>query len=172
MFFAKLVTGKDPFDTGDDELLSAFAEDHPALQFLMSLPEPWPCVTTNEPEYITEVDGGDFGVTESPLHILGYRVGTTSDLSASKRRQILIECFELKELTFSLDTDDSYIVKWGRGGGAQRLYRMANHIKWLADRMGRDPRKPQARLDWISDLKWLKEKYYNSYKSRFTWPSD
>ena len=90
MFFAKLVTGKDPFDTGDDELLSAFAEDHPALQFLMSLPEPWPCVTTNEPEYITEVDGGDFGVTESPLHILGYRVGTTSDLSASKRRQILI----------------------------------------------------------------------------------
>jgi len=173
MFFAKLVTGKDPFDTENEELLSAFAEDHPALQFLMSLPEPWPSVTVDEPEYITEVDGGDFGVTESPLHILGYRVGATSELSASKRRQILIECFESKELTFSMDTDYSYKISWGKGGGAQRLYRIATHIRWLANgRVGRDPRKPQARLDWISDLNWLKEKYYNAYKTRFTWPID
>ena len=41
-----------------------------------------------------EVDGEDFGVSESPLHILGYRVEATSDLSASASRRILSECFE------------------------------------------------------------------------------
>lgn len=171
MFFAKLVTGKDPFDAGDDELLDAFSADHPALQFLISLPEPWPTVTSHEPEDIVEIDGEDFGVSESPLHILGYRVGATSDLSVTKRRNILTECFESRELTFSEDSDDAYIAKWGRGGGAQRLYRMAAHIKLLADgRVGKDPRKPQARLDWVNDLKWLKEKYFANYKTRFSWP--
>lgn len=171
MFFAKLATGKDPFDTGDDELLEAFAEDHPALQFLMALPEPWPAVTSKEPDKIVEVDDEDFGVSESPLRILGYRVGATSKLSISERRKILSECFGSKDLIFSHDSDEAYIAKWGRGGGAQRLYRMAVHIKSLADgRVGKDYRKPQARIDWINDLKWLKEKYFNNYKSRFSWP--
>ena len=173
MFFAKLVTGRDPFDAEDSSLLEAFAEDHPALQFLMSLPEPWPIVTSEDSEDIVEVDGEDFGVSESPLHILGYRVGVTSDLSAAERRKILANCFESRELEFSDDSDDAYVSKWGRGGGAQRLYRMAAHIKSLADgRVGKDYRKPQARIDWINDLKWLKEKYFNSYKSRFTWPGN
>jgi hypothetical protein len=171
MFFAKLVTGKDPFDSNDNELLEEFAADHPALQFLMSLPEPWPTVTDGDPEYIIEIDGEDFGVSESPLHILGYRVGTTSDLSVAKRREILTKCFESRKLTFSEDSNDAYISKWGRGGGAQRLYRMAVHIKSLADgRVGKDYRKPQARLDWVSDLKWLKEHYFVNYKARFEWP--
>jgi hypothetical protein len=173
MFFAKLVTGRDPFDAEDSSLLEAFAEDHPALQFLMSLPEPWPVVTSEDSEDIVEVDGEDFGVSESPLHILGYRVGVTSDLSAAERRKILANCFESRELEFSDDSDDEYVSKWGRGGGAQRLYRMAAHIKSLADgRVGKDYRKPQARIDWINDLKWLKDKYFNSYKSRFTWPGN
>ena len=54
--------------------------------------------------------------------------------------------------------------------GAQRLYRMGVHIQSLADgSAGKDYRKPQARIDWINNLIWLKEKYFNSYKSRFTW---
>lgn len=171
MFFAKLVTGRDPFDAEDESLLDAFAEDHPALQFLMSLPSPWPTVSDEESREIQEVDVGDFGVSESPLHILGYKVGTTSDLSISERRKILTQCFETRELEFSADSNDAYIAKWGRGGGAQRLYRMAVHIKNLADgRVGKDHRKPQARIDWIRDLNWLKEKYYPKYKARFSWP--
>lgn len=170
MFFAKLIMGKDPFDAGDDELLSAFAADHPALQFLMSLPEPWPSVTSDEPEYIVEVHSEDFGVSESPLHILGYRVGATSDLSATRRRKILTECFESR-LTFSKDSKEAYIAKWGRESGAQRLYRMAAHIKSLADGLvGKDYRKPQSRADWISDLNWLKKKYFANYRIRFSWP--
>lgn len=171
MFFAKLVTGRDPFDAEDESLLEAFAEDHPALQFLMSLPSPWPTVSDEESREIQEVDVGDFGVSESPLHILGYKVGATSDLSISQRRKILTQCFETRELEFSADSDEAYIAKWGRGGGAQRLYRMAVHIKNLADgRVGKDYRKPQARIDWIRDLDWLKEKYYPNYKARFSWP--
>lgn len=171
MFFVKLVTGRDPFDAEDESLLEAFAEDHPALQFLMSLPSPWPSVFAKESEEIQEVDVGDFGVSESPLHILGYKVGATSDLSITERRKILVKCFETRELGFSPDSDEAYVAKWGRGGGAQRLYRMAVHIKNLADgRVGKDHRKPQARIDWIRDLNWLKEKYYSSYKSRFSWP--
>jgi len=173
MFFAKLVTGRDPLDAEDSSLLEAFAEDHPALQFLMSLPEPWPTVISEDSEDIVEVDGEDFGVSESPLHILGYRVGATSDLSVAERRKILSTCFESRELEFSDDSDDAYISKWGRGCGAQRLYRMAAHIKSLADgRVGKDYRKPQARIDWVNDLKWLKDKYFNSYSNRFTWPGN
>ena len=173
MFFAKLVTGRDPFDEEDSSLLEAFAEDHPALQFLISLPEPWPFVTSEYSEEIVEVDREDFGVTESPLHILGYRVGVTSDLTAAERRKILAICFESKELEFSDDSKDAYISKWGRGGGAQRLYRMGSHIKSLADgRIGRDKRRQQARIDWVNDLKWLKEKYFNSFKNRFNWPGN
>jgi hypothetical protein len=33
MFFSKLVTGRDPFDADDSDLLDAFAKDHQALQF-------------------------------------------------------------------------------------------------------------------------------------------
>jgi len=171
MFFSKLLTGRDPFDTGDDELLAAFAKDHPALQFLISLPEPWPTYTRNESENISYVDIKDFGVMESPLHILGYRVGHTSDLSVVSRRMILTNCFLSRVLTFSEDSNKAYINKWGKGGGAQRLYRIAVHIRSLADgRNGKDPRKPQAREDWVSDLKWLKNEYYANYKNRFSWP--
>ncbi len=82
-----------------------------------------------------------------------------------------MECFASRNLVFSEDSDDAYIAKWGRGGGPQRLYRMAAHIKSLADgRVGKDYRKPQARLDWVSDLKWLKEKYFSNYKTKFSWP--
>ena len=171
MFFAMLVTGRDPFDAEDEELLEAFAEDHPALQFLKSLPQPWPSVTSEESEEIMEVDGGEFGVTESPLHLMGYKVGESSGLTTLERRRILSKCFKATDLDFSDDSDDAYKRKWGRGDGPQRLYRMAAHIKSLADgRVGKDPRKPQARRHWVSDLKWLKDKYYESTKNRFSWP--
>ena len=169
MFFAKLVTGKDPFDSQDESLLQAFAEDHPALQFLMTLTDSWPEVTSLENEEIREVGESDFGVSESPLRILGYKVGSTSSLSLAERRKIISQCFEAKQLDFSSDSNDDYIANWGRASGAQRLYRIAIHLKSQAD--GRSGiRSPQARQDWINDLKWLKVKYYSDFNSKFTWP--
>jgi hypothetical protein len=171
MFCGMLATGRDPFDEDDSTLLEAFAEDHPALQFLMSLPEPWPEVRSEDSGEVVEIGNADFGVSESPLHLLGYRVGSTSPLTASQRRNVLTECFESPQLAFSSDSDKEYKAKWGRPRSAQRLYRMAVHIKSLADgRVGKDPRKPQSRADWKSDLNWLREKYYSIYKTRFAWP--
>jgi predicted nucleic acid-binding Zn-ribbon protein len=169
MFFAKLATGRDPFESDNPNLLDAFAEDHPALQWLMSLPEPWPIVTVNDEADILEVDAYDLGVSESPLRILGYKVGSTSDLTLNERRKLLVECFESNSLVFSHDSDEEYISKWGRGGGAQRLYRMATHLKLQAEGWT-GKRSEQARMDWIRDLEWLKNKYFPTFQSRFTWP--
>jgi hypothetical protein len=172
MFIAMLITGKDPFDSNDDELLEAFCEDHPALSFLRSLKDSWPNVTSFDDDDVIEIDVDDFGVSESPLHLLGYRVGVTSDLSKSDRRKILVECLESKNLDFSDDSSHDYIRSWGRSASAKRLYRMAFHIKSLIDgRNGRDPRKPQARSDWIEDLNWLNSQYYSTYRSKFSWPN-
>jgi len=47
---------------------------------------------------------------------------------------------------------------------------MAAHIKWLADGLGKDPRRPQARIDWVEDLEWLKQTFHRQMKRRFQWP--
>lgn len=170
MYLAKLMTGRDPFDSNDADLLLAFAKGHPALEFLLSLPEPWPKVNEKDGDSIDVVDGDDYGVAETPLHLLGYHVGATSQLSVHERRELLTECFKTHALDFTQESSENYRRKWGRGSSAQRLYRIAIHIKWLADGQGRDPRKPQARLDWISDLEWLRKSFHGSMKGRFEWP--
>lgn len=171
MFIAKLITGRDPFDAGDRALLESFAAGHPALEFLMDRPLPWPTVCEGEGLTVILVDGEEYGVSESPLHKLGYRVGATSQYTDAARRELLTECFQANKLEFSDDSNPEYCRKWGRGQSAQRLYRMAVHIKFLADGwVGKDPRKPQARIDWVNDLEWLKKNYYASMKQKFSWP--
>ena len=168
MFVAKLMTGHDPFDSEDRELLLAFAEGHPALEYLLELDVPWPEVCDGEGD-ITPLTPEDW-VERSPLHLLGYHVGTTSQLTERQRRELLKKCFEAKKLEFTDESSEEYQRRWGRGGSAQRLYRMAVHIKWLADGQGKDFRKPKARLDWINDLEWLRKNFYHSMKRRFEWP--
>jgi hypothetical protein len=170
MFLAKLITGRDPFDSNDVDLLLAFAKGHPALEYLLSLQEPWPIVSEGDGGSIDEVDGDDYGVAETPLHLLGYHVGATSQLTVSERRDLLTQCFKTHSIEFTKDSSEDYRRKWGRGGSAQRLYRMAVHIKWLVDGQGKDPRKPQARMDWINDLEWLRKTFHDSIKRRFEWP--
>jgi hypothetical protein len=172
MFFAKLTTGRDPFDANDPELLEAFAEDHAALQFLMALPDAWPEISLPADNHVKVVDPGSYGgVTQSPLNILEYHVGVTSKLSSVGRRNILAACLEMKRLPFSDDSSSAYIEQWGRSNSAQRLYRIALHLKILAERQSNEPRMAQAVDDWKKDSKWLKDKYFSKYKSTFTWPS-
>lgn len=171
MWMALLTTGRDPFDAEDQTLLEEFAKGHPALEFLQGLDVPWPEVSQNLDHSVTEIDASDFGVSESPLHILGYKVGVTSELTVVQRRKILKDCIDHKDLTFSYDSTDEYITKWGRPMSPQRLYRIAVHIKSMADgRVGKDPRKPQARIDWIEDLSWLKMNFAKLHAKRFVWP--
>lgn len=171
MFLVKLATGRDPFDANDPDLLEAFAEDHPALQFLMSLPDPWPEITDTTSAEVSIVEPGNYGgVKQSPLNLLDYHAGVKANQSASTRRSILVKCFEAQKLPFSSDSSKEYIAQWGRGCSAQRLYRIALHLKILADGQGKDSRKQQARLDWVNDSKWLKDKFFAKYKRSFKWP--
>jgi hypothetical protein len=171
MFVIKLMTGLDPFDAmrGDQELIDAFANGHPALEFLRSLPLPWPDVSEGgepppPPPPQEELAG------ESPLHIMGYKVGTTSPLTVTERRRILVQCFEAKQLEFTDVADDAYKQRWGRPCSAMRLHRIAWHLKYLAETMGKDPRKLQAGEHWAQDLNWLKQNYYQKFRGKFSWP--
>lgn len=172
MFLAKLATGRDPFDSHNADLLESFAEDHPALQFLMALPDPWPYVTEISSAEVTLVPPGSYGgVSQSPLNILDYHAGVTANQTAAIRRKILVQCLASRHLPFSDDSSADYIAQWGRSNSAQRLYRIALHLKILAEGQGKDPRKYQARIDWINDSKWLKENYFYMYKHAFAWPA-
>lgn len=170
MFVIKLMTGLDPFDAEeiDQELFDAFADGHPALEFLRSLPLPWPDVSYRDVEDIKPPPAELAG--ESPLHIMGYKVGTTSPLTVTERRRILVQCFEAKQLEFTDVSDDAYKQRWGRPYSAMRLHRMAWHLKYLADTMGKDPRRLQAGEHWAQDLNWLKQNYYQKFRGKFSWP--
>lgn len=170
MFLSKLITGRDPFDDDDEELLYAFAHDHPALKFLIGLLHPWPEICIDVGDSVLKIDDDDLGVKASPLSLMGYHVGATSALSAKERRQILDDFFNRKILEFSLDSGEDYRKRWGRASSAQRLYRMAIHIKWLVDTQGKDTRKEIARDEWVDDLAWLRRKYYSKVRHRFSWP--
>jgi hypothetical protein len=170
MFVAKLVTSRDPFESGDEELLEAFARGHPALEFLMSLDQRWPFVSDDVGESSIEGDWSDFGVAESPLHGIGYHVGVTSKLSVYERRMCLRRCYHQAKLPFAQGSSLGYQKQWGEGGSSKRLLRMAQHLKQLADSQGRDERKAQARDDWISDLEWLRKEFYDKTKHKFKWP--
>jgi len=168
MLVAALLTGIDPLDSQDDELLYAFKAGHPAREFLAGEAFRWPAVTVPDTSTVASLSAGDLGVPESPLHLLGYKVGATSPLEARDRRDLLRLAFE-DELPFV--ESKSYMSRWGTRRSHQRLWRIATHIAHLINGpVGRDFRKPQARRDWISDLHWLKTVFYKPRRFRFTWP--
>jgi len=174
MFVAKLVTNRDPFDTGDQELFEAFAKGHSGLEFLLGFlndywDQPWPYPAEDNDQGSWDGNWSDFGVSESPLHLAGYQVGATSKLSVYDRRQILRSCY-LNELKFARDSTADYQKQWGKSGTPKRLFRIAQHLKQLADGQGRDHRKSEAQKDWINDLEWLRKEIYIKSGSKFKWP--
>ena len=111
-------------------------------------------------------------IFETPMSLMGYRVGITSPHSEEERRAILNEIFGSINLPFDDDASPTYRSTWGPPKSAQRLYRMAIHIKFLVDsRAGNDYRRPATREDWINDLAWLKKTYFDSNAHAFKWPA-
>lgn len=169
MLLAALITGRDPLDCEDAEVLDSFKRGHPALEFLAESELEWPSFSASDTSEIDKVGGESLGVTESPLHALGYKVGETSWLSQKERQEILREAFEMQHLPWV--ESDEYMAKWGTARSHQRLWRIAFHLAVLLNGpVGRDWRKPQTRRDWLEDLEWLHEKFYTSRRFRFTWP--
>jgi len=171
MWFAKLSTGRDPFDSGDHDLLMAFAKGHPALEYLIDRDDPWPEVSSGELVMGDGVftEGIEFGVN-SPLRNFGYQVGVSSGLSVAQRKALLIKFLEAKDLTFDGDASAEYRSHWGRPRSVQRLFRVASHIRWLIGWQGKSPYREQANEDWRGDLLWLKKTYYKPNLHKFRWP--
>ena len=172
MWVAKLITGRDPFDSEDDELLMAFAKGHAALEYLMSLECAWPDVTSKDQiggngEVIEPTDLS----SQSPLNIFGYQVGASSGYSVQQRQDILARFLNARNIAFDEKSNDDYKLSWGKPRSIQRLYRMAVHIKWLIEWQGRDPRRTHAYEDWREDLAWLKKTYYRPRSMKFKWPN-
>ena len=171
MWFAAMATGRDPFDADDPDLLQAFANGHEALEFLIGQEMPWPNVSDHPPGDVTDVEAGELGVVASPMHLMDYRVGKTSPHSEVERHAILDEIFCTRNLEFGDDCTPTYRANWGTPKSAQRLYRMASHIKFIVEGPnGSDYRKPVAREDWINDLAWLKKTYFRKTVHAFKWP--
>ncbi len=172
MWFAKLVTGRDPFDSGDHDLLMAFAKGHDALEYLIARDNPWPEVTSQDLLLGDGVfiEGTEFGAT-SPLHNFGYQVGASSGLTQRERRAILADFLEARSLTFDAQSSEDYRSHWGRPRSVQRLFRVALHIKWLIGWQGKSPFRAQANQEWTEDLKWLKDTYYKPTLHKFKWPT-
>lgn len=169
MLLAALITGRDPLDCEDAEVLDSFKRGHSALEFLAESELEWPSFSESDTSEIDEIGGESLGVTESPLHALGYKVGESSWLSQKERQEMLLEAFEMQHLPWV--ESDEYMAKWGTARSHQRLWRIAFHLTMLLNGpVGRDWRKPQTRRDWLEDLDWLYEKLYTSKRFRFAWP--
>lgn len=171
MWFAKLATGRDPFDSGDHDLLMAFARGHPALEYLIDRDAPWPEVSIGELVVGDGVftEGIEFGLN-SPLRNFGYQVGVSSGLSVAQRRALLVNFLEAKDLAFDVDASAEYRSHWGRPRSVQRLFCVASHIRWLIGWQGKSPYRAQANEDWRGDLQWLKKTYYKPKLHNFLWP--
>jgi hypothetical protein len=169
LLLAALITGRDPLEDPNSEVLESFRLGHPALEFLAQSELEWPSVLAADTSVIDETSIESLGVTESPLRALGYVVGETKGLSRKERHQILQQAFELESLPWV--ESDAYMAKWGTARSHQRLWRIAFHLATMLNGpVGRDRRKPQTRTDWIEDLEWLHDRFYGSRRFRFRWP--
>lgn len=166
MWLLKLVTGRDPFDSGDEDLLMALAHGHDALHHLIQFSWPWPVSGKKRKGGVIEIP--DMG--RSPLHFFGYHVGRTASLSMRERRDVLAKFLDAKKIDFDEDATIRYRQAWGRPGGPTRLLQMARHLKWLIETQGRQDRMSQADQDWRDDMAWLKATYYRNMRKRFPWP--
>ncbi len=166
LFIAGILSTHNPFSL-PHQVLMKFAEGHPALEFLIEGHFDWPEIEPEvygEPEFLGW-EGGQ--VEQSPIRSMGYRVGKTSDLPASVRREILEEAYrgDIPDVG-----DAAYMEEWGRPGRPKRLWRIAHHIAWLIRTFRRIPSRVYAVEDWEGDLKWLRRKFHRERGARFSWP--
>lgn len=146
MLLAALITGRDPLDAEAVEVLEVLRQGHPALEFLSQSGLDWPSVSVADTSRIESLGRESLGVTESPLHALGYKVGETSLLTQRDRQQILGKAFEMQSLPWV--ESDAYMEKWGKARSHQRLWRIVYHLAMLLNGpVGRDWRKPQTQED-------------------------
>lgn len=163
MFLLFLASGIDLLDE-PDELLTRFAENHPALLHLSSIGFRWPT---------TIVHGGGEAKLEEEwpevgfLRHLGYRVGKQG-VATSERRRLLNKAYTIDAYN---EIPKSYADDWGEPRSGKRLSKMANSIAAFCKLQKRKDRPSWKAIDdWESDLEWLYRNYYAG-RYNFQWPS-
>jgi hypothetical protein len=163
MFLAAMISGHDPFDAAED-ILFAFAEGHPALEYLIESGFEWPFFYGGT--LLVDPPPPPEGVEKSPVKLMGYTVGMNG-LSEKRRRKILENAY-LGEIPWV--DPPSYMHEWGRARTRRRLWRMAHHLVWLIRKASGKDNMDEAISDWKSDLDWLYYRFYNDGGMDFNWP--
>lgn len=169
LFVAWLITGVNPLEEWLEKDLLESVRGHESLQYVIDSTQfPWPQLVDHasmKRSYEVKTFEWDGSLSEeSPLRKMGYSVQAGA-LSIQERRAILRQAYTSSGLNKFLYSSHD-LERWGQPNTAQRLYAISSLITWLANFQG--PTKPAAREKWISDLRWLKESFYDS-KMKF-WP--
>lgn len=169
LFILGMITGKDPFALPDD-LLIRFAVGHPGLDLLVKNGFEWPAIEAfeNLNEEKIQINASRFA-DESPLAdaSINYHVGE-SGIHDKNNRHIKLEKAFLNPLKYT-SQNEPYIKQWGAPNSRRRLWRMANHLSWCVDFLGARDSMNTSVEHWLTDLEWLKERYYSRFM-RFRWP--
>jgi hypothetical protein len=166
MFLLSFLMSRDLLADLSHAELVELAADHPALKFLAESELEWPRhVVPALPTEFRPFDT-DSRADESPLHAMGYAVGKTHGVPEHERRRLLVKAFSGN---IPWVESDEYMKDWGKPRTRRRLWRMSNHVGWLARSWRRLPSHRVAVNDWTSDLDFLKREYYRPWM-RFKWP--
>ena len=166
LFVYGLIAGRDPFDILEQETIDEVGLNHPGIQYVLNKDFTWPwdefrsAGETLESWGFENTDWAD----ESVLKQMGYSVSLDGP-NEIKRRNILKRAFESN----FLDGTETHEKKerWGSGMSARRLYSISHLIAWFINFQG--SKNSTAKEKWISDLKWLKDQFYDN-SMQFKWP--
>jgi hypothetical protein len=165
MFLSWILSGRDPFNDDDEELLRRFGKDHPAFNHLDDLGFDWPTTEANAGEAGLAANWPKVGL----LAQMGYHVGRSARLTTSERRRILRAVFLAADLPNVVGP--AYMAEWGQADSKQRLQKLANAIASLCRNERRRRVPPHIAIEQrVADLEWLREKFYAG-RFDFAWPS-
>jgi hypothetical protein len=106
----------------------------------------------NKTDYSTKKDWQE----ESPLVLMGYRVGKTKGLKESERRKILRKAFE-DHIPNAYELD--YMADWGTPRTRARYDRIVEHLAFMANSRSGQKNMDIAVSHWQSDLDWFKREF-------------
>ena len=98
---------------------------------------------------------------ESPLVLMGYRVGKTKGLPVFERQDILRKAFD-DHIPNAFDPD--YMATWGTPGTRQRYNKIVEHLTHQIElRQGRRNMRA-AVADWEADLSWFRKTFGGRFR--------
>lgn len=173
MLIGYVLTGSDPFDASKD-LLLAFAQGHPVLEYLLYEYDTgyfdWPRMQVSPGE---ESDFDAELSKEGMLGAMGYHVGKRGK-PVEERRRLLQQLYELPISQLpriqNIESLNKFLASSPRSSERLRLIAWNIQINWLKFIRNDSVKFHQSIKDYESDLKWLKEEFYDRYSYRFDWP--